>query len=158
MGLIFLLIFIFIPWQVAFLGCWIIHLHTCATSRIRFPPVDHHAAIPLIIRPQTESGDTVTPQSARDAIELDPGKSTIEGNTSLEIHHRNMHILLLMTWLLPLVAPVLAVWVRTLMTAGLTVPFGGDHNFLNVAPFLLLVDSLSSNGKLDLNERYVATV
>ena len=50
------------------------------------------------------------------------------------------HLLLLMTWLLPLAAPVLAVWVRTLFTAGLTTPFDGDHNVLYVAPFLVLVD------------------
>ena len=46
-----------------------------------------------------------------------------------------------MTWLLPLAAPVLVVWVRTLYTAGLTTPFDGDHNVLNVAPYLILVDS-----------------
>ncbi|KXN89443.1 hypothetical protein AN958_05605 [Leucoagaricus sp. SymC.cos] len=45
-----------------------------------------------------------------------------------------------MTWLLPLVAPVLAVWVKTLITAGLTTPFDGDHFFLSVTPFLVLVD------------------
>ena len=45
-----------------------------------------------------------------------------------------------MTWLLPLVAPGLAVWVRTLATAGLTTPFDGDHNFMYVAPFLVLVE------------------
>lgn len=52
----------------------------------------------------------------------------------------NEHLLLLMTWLLPLAAPVLAVWVRTLMTAGYTTPFDGDHNVLYVAPFLILVE------------------
>ncbi len=45
-----------------------------------------------------------------------------------------------MTWLLPLAAPVLAVWVRTLLTAGITTPFDGDHNVFNVLPFLILVD------------------
>lgn len=48
-----------------------------------------------------------------------------------------------MTWLLPLAAPVLAVWVRTLLTAGLTTPFDGDHNFLAVVPFLVLTDFAS---------------
>ncbi|KAG2349885.1 hypothetical protein BDR05DRAFT_871307 [Suillus weaverae] len=48
-----------------------------------------------------------------------------------------------MTWLLPLSVPVLAVWVRTLMTAGYTAPFNGDHNFFKVAPFLVLVDLTS---------------
>jgi len=45
--------------------------------------------------------------------------------------------------LLPLTAPVLAVWVRTLLTAGLTTPFDGDHNFLGVLPFLVLTDFAS---------------
>jgi GPI inositol-deacylase len=57
--------------------------------------------------------------------------------------NHNLHFLLLMTWLLPLAAPVLAVWVRTLLTAGLTTPFDGDHNFLAVVPFLVLTDFAS---------------
>ena len=47
---------------------------------------------------------------------------------------------------LTLTAPVLAVWRRTLATAGLgaTVPTaGGDHNVLSVAPYLVLVDFAS---------------
>ena len=48
-----------------------------------------------------------------------------------------------MIWLLPFTAPVLAVWVRTLITAGLTTPFDGDHNFLAVVPFLVLTDFAS---------------
>jgi hypothetical protein len=60
-----------------------------------------------------------------------------------EDRNHNMHLLLLMTWLLPLAAPVLAAWVRTLVTAGITTPFDGDHVFLNVAPFLILVDFAS---------------
>jgi len=61
----------------------------------------------------------------------------------------NMHLLLLMTWLLPLTAPVLAVWVRTLLTAGYTTPFDGDHNFLAALPFLVMTDFASwTPGKL----------
>lgn len=56
------------------------------------------------------------------------------------------HVLLLLTWLLPLTAPVLAVWVRTLATAG-PIALGsvgmGDHNFLSVAPYLVLVEYAS---------------
>jgi len=55
-----------------------------------------------------------------------------------------MTILLLIFWLLPLVAPVLAVWVRTLATAGLTTPFDGDHDVLASASFLLFVDFASN--------------
>jgi glycosylphosphatidylinositol deacylase len=55
-------------------------------------------------------------------------------------------VLLLLTWLLPLTAPVLAVWVRTLATAGpiaLDSIGTGDHNFLSVAPYLILVEYAS---------------
>ncbi|EGO27743.1 hypothetical protein SERLADRAFT_461706 [Serpula lacrymans var. lacrymans S7.9] len=63
--------------------------------------------------------------------------------TSTNVYNQNTHILLLLTWLLPLAAPVLAVWVRTLLTAGYTTPFNGDHNFLKVAPVLVLVEYTS---------------
>ena len=55
-------------------------------------------------------------------------------------------MLLLLTWLLPLTAPVLVVWVRTLATAGpiaLDSIDTGDHNFLSVAPYLILVEYAS---------------
>jgi glycosylphosphatidylinositol deacylase len=61
----------------------------------------------------------------------------------MDHHNHKMLTLLLMTWLLPFAAPVLVVWVRTLATAGLTAVFDGDHNFLNVAFFLVLVDFAS---------------
>ena len=48
-----------------------------------------------------------------------------------------------MIWLLPFTVPVLAVWVRTLLTAGLTTPFDRDHNFLAIVPFLVLTDFAS---------------
>lgn len=49
-----------------------------------------------------------------------------------------MLVLFMMTWCLPVVAPVLAVWVRTLLTAGLTTPFDGDHFLLNSLSFVML--------------------
>ncbi|KAG8745712.1 GPI inositol deacylase [Ceratobasidium sp. 414] len=48
-------------------------------------------------------------------------------------HAQASHLLLLLFWLLPLVAPVLIVWARTLINAGITTPFDGDHNILNIA-------------------------
>lgn len=56
----------------------------------------------------------------------------------------NFHILLLLTWLLPFAAPILVVWVRTLQTAGYTVPFDGDHNVLAILPWLLLGEAVAS--------------
>jgi len=53
-----------------------------------------------------------------------------------------------MTWLLLPVAPILVVWVRTLATAGLATPFDGDHNFLNILPFLIVTDLAGRSGEL----------
>ncbi|KAJ7437139.1 PGAP1-like protein-domain-containing protein [Mycena galericulata] len=142
MGLIFLLIFLFVPWQVAFLGCWLIHLYNCAVSQAhvsQISSIPDTVAIPLLRR-RVEGGETVEDEPRRPA----PPPLHIAGN-----HNHNMHLLLLMTWLLPLAAPVLVVWARTLAVAGLTTPFDGDHFFLSVAPFLVLVDFASwTNGPI----------
>ncbi|KAJ7167587.1 PGAP1-like protein-domain-containing protein [Mycena filopes] len=73
MCLIFLLIFLFVPWQVAFLGCWAIHLYNCAASKVH---VAHVTSIPDVIR------RPVAPPPAH-----------LAGN-----HNHNMHLLLLMTF------------------------------------------------------------
>ena len=137
MGLVFLLIFTLVPWQVAFLGCWLIHFYTCASSLAELSSVPSPTqpgadAIPLV---RTLSNDR--PNNAP----ADEPKSTAPIRLALPQQvDGHLHILLFMTWLLPLVAPVLAVWVRTLATAGITTPFDGDHNFLYVVPFLVLVE------------------
>ncbi|KAI9432019.1 hypothetical protein H4582DRAFT_1763408, partial [Lactarius indigo] len=48
-----------------------------------------------------------------------------------------------LTWLLPLTAPVLAVWARTLATAGMRAASAADHGVWSVAPYLVLVDFAS---------------
>src|SRR6267154_259680 len=45
MLLIFFLVAVILPWQVAFLGCWVIHLVTCATTHIT-PAVSGEAMTP----------------------------------------------------------------------------------------------------------------
>ncbi|KAJ7213710.1 PGAP1-like protein-domain-containing protein [Mycena haematopus] len=140
MGLIFLLIFLFVPWQVAFLGCWTIHLYNCAASKVH---VVHAASIPdTVAIPLLRREGELTVEEPRTRPARPPPHV---GNN----HNHSMHLLLLMTWLLPLAAPVLVVWVRTLPVAGLTTPFDGDHFFLSAAPFLILVDFASwTNGPL----------
>ncbi|KAJ7639288.1 PGAP1-like protein-domain-containing protein [Roridomyces roridus] len=136
MALVFLLVFLFVPWQVAFLGAWSIHLYQCAVSQAhvsQIASIPETVAIPLL-RQRTVAGEVVEAEPRRPA----PPPPHIAGN-----HNHNMHLLLLMTWLLPLAAPVLVVWVRTLAVAGLTTPFDGDHFVLSVAPFLVLVDFAS---------------
>ncbi|KAN0118085.1 PGAP1-like domain containing protein [Russula decolorans] len=124
MLLILLLVAVILPWQVAFLGCWVIHLVTCATMHIT----------------PAASGEATTPPRS-----LSPARST-SSTPPLGSRHEADHVLLLLTWLLPLAAPVLAVWVRTLATAG---PIAldsigmGDHSFLSVAPYLILVEYAS---------------
>ncbi|KAI0371559.1 GPI-inositol-deacylase [Pilatotrama ljubarskyi] len=149
MGLIFLVIFILVPWQVAFLGCWLIHFYTCAASladlslaRSQYP--SGAEAVPLVaLSAASESADSPTSPGGPDDGER---QSTASRLPLLQKEaNAHLHFLLIMTWLLPLVAPVLAVWVRTLATAGFTTPFDGDHNFLYVAPFLVLVEALSGS-------------
>ena len=88
-------------------------------------------AVPLLSRR--------TPDSLEDDEPASPVPAPPPAQDPNQLHAR-AHLLLLMTWLLPLAAPVLAVWVRTLYTAGITTPFDGDHNVLNVLPYLVLVD------------------
>ena len=123
-SLLFLIIFLLIPWQIVFLGCWTLQLYTCATRR-----------------PESPSGDSSPSHGRLSRNGLD--RRDITAYHRVNNANLNEHILLSMTWLLPLVAPILAVWVRTLATAGFTTPFTGDHNFIMVAPFLVLVDFAS---------------
>lgn len=77
-----LLVTLFVPWQVAFLACFLLHTHHCAGL--------------LFLRiPQTN------------------GQQQQHDNRALQLL-----VLLVMTWALPVVAPVLAVWARTIATAG----------------------------------------
>ena len=119
MLLILLLIALFLPWQIAFLGCWALHLVTCATYVPAPPP-----------------GDAPTP----------PPRSTQSPHlrTARSAPHDAQHILLLLTCLLTLTAPILAVWARTLVTAGVSAAItAADHNVWAVAPYLVLVDFAS---------------
>jgi len=119
--LILFLVAVIVPWQVAFLGCWVVHFMTCA----------------MYIAPAP--ADATTPPRS-----LSPSRNS---PALLQApRHDADHVLLLLTWLLPLAAPVLAVWVRTLATAG-PIALGtvgqGDHSFLSVAPYLILVECAS---------------
>lgn len=54
---------------------------------------------------------------------------------------QRLHALLLLVVLFPLVAPVLVVWWRAVVTAGLFAPFPGDHNILNLFFVFCLAES-----------------
>lgn len=141
MAFIFLVIFVLVPWQVAFLGCWLIHFYTCASTLADLSshpssPSSVPEAVPLVSTNPTDNDDVSQVNINREC----PSQPCRLPLTQQANAH--LHLLLFMTWLLPLTAPVLAVWVRTLATAGLTTPFDGDHNFMYVAPFLVLVEVL----------------
>ena len=143
------LIFIFVPWQVAYLGCCILYLGTCASSQRELATIIQRriVAVPLVQFSSRRENEEVTDEVTDDRTPY--YRSSLERHSS-GLHelkrdnvNHNLHFLLLMIWLLPFTAPVLAVWVRTLITAGLTTPFDGDHNFLAVVPFLVLTDFAS---------------
>ncbi|KAG2368585.1 PGAP1-like protein-domain-containing protein [Suillus spraguei] len=143
---------------IAFMGCWLIHLYTCASSAHQKP---YPGIVPSVQRTPIESRERFDSCKADmqdiEPKEIQPSKkpeiqdvrqaqslATITDTLdATQAYHENTHLLLLMTWLLPLSMPVLAVWVRTLMTAGYTAPFNGDHNVFKVAPFLVLVEFTS---------------
>ncbi|KAI1613003.1 glycosylphosphatidylinositol deacylase [Exophiala viscosa] len=52
-------------------------------------------------------------------------------------------ILILMLWVLPINLPTLVVWIHNMAVHWLT-PFSSHHNVLSIAPFILLVETLSS--------------
>ncbi|KAI6034884.1 PGAP1-like protein-domain-containing protein [Pisolithus orientalis] len=162
MVLMLLFIFLFVPWQVAFLGCWVIQLLNCAvhpqderpwnrTPTTIDTPIE---AIPL--RPQREDGGSREPTEdgiAETLSTVNISRGAIPGGGKptppYALIYQNAHILLFLTWLLPFTAPVLVVWVRTLLTAGYTTPFNGDHNVFKVLPILWLVDYLGRGHVLD---------
>jgi hypothetical protein len=136
----FLLIFFLVPWQVAFLGSYLIIFHTTVSS----------SCSPLlwgrISHKSKDSSFNAYPPSPPPPPP--PSLSRSNSHTRMGSHPNNQthnhtfltYLLLLTTLLLPLSAPVLVVWARTLSTAGYTTPFDGDHNFLYVAPWLLVAD------------------
>lgn len=108
------LVFLVVPWQVAFLACYMLHFHVCATQ-------------------STAKTGSYEQQDA---------------------HAQKLHVLLLMTWCLPILAPVLAVWVRTLLTAGFTTPFDGDHFVMNMIAFMYLTYIMSASEGLLRRQRF----
>ncbi|BFZ59415.1 GPI inositol deacylase [Saitoella coloradoensis] len=69
-----------------------------------------------------------------------------KGDSHWDFFNYTHSILVLMLWLLPVNIPVLVVWVRNLAVQWLT-PFSSHHNVLSVAPFILLVETLTT-GKM----------
>lgn len=123
-----LLVATIIPFQIAFMIVFIIQFSICCST----PP-----KIAAESSPKAEDSATSSP--------------TPEGLRKQEIRRaQNFHLLVLLIWLaLPFAAPILVVWVRTLQTAGYTVPFDGDHSVIVVLPWLLLGEVTASGRCLE---------
>lgn len=165
MGLVLVVILLLVPWQVAFLGCWFFQLFTCAALRTQSStltrPQNAYPMTPttpeLLHTATAADFDAHSPTDSERLLAVQPQVTAQPRISDETLKNANEHLLLLMTWLLPLAAPVLAVWVRTLMTAGYTTPFDGDHNVLYVAPFLLLVEVGAAIGGFMVS-RYVQSI
>lgn len=136
-SIVFLLVFFLVPWQVAFLGSYLIIFHTTVSSSCSsrsWGRISH--------RPKDSSHGTYPPSPSSPSPPSSRTRTENQRSNQIQNHNRTIltYFQLLTTLLLPLSAPVLAVWVRTLATAGYTTPFDGDHNFLYVAPWLLVAD------------------
>jgi len=163
MSLVFLLIFLLIPWQVAFLGAWIYHFYTCAMlsaiSSSQSAPLGR--AVPLITRHRSPSNTGTRPQApsppnSPSSLSTSP-QSSMPVSSDTSLYNQHLYLLLLMTWLLPIAAPVLAVWVRTIMGAGIQAVWtsgsgwGADRNALVVAPWLVSVEWAGIGGSVFVN-------
>lgn len=138
-SVVFLLIFFLVPWQIAFLGSYLIVFHTTVSSSyssLAWKRASHKSKdSSFSTYPPSPSSPPLPPSRPNSRT-----RSESHLSTRIQNHTFLTYFLLLTTLLLPLSAPVLAVWVRTLSTAGYTTPFDGDHNFLYVAPWLLVSD------------------
>ena len=145
--MICILIFFLAPWQAAYPGCCLLCLHTCASSQQELAFITQRSrivAVPLVqfSGPKEENDEVTDDRTPYHRSNLERHSLGLHELKRDNLNH-NLHFLLLMIWLLPFTVPVLAVWVRTLLTAGLTTPFDRDHNFLAVVPFLVLTDYAS---------------
>ncbi|TFK66578.1 PGAP1-domain-containing protein [Pluteus cervinus] len=145
MCFLLLLVFFFVPWQAVFMGCWAVQLWTCASTLYRLP-------IPGTTPTPGATSPSMGRNSNDETRERDDSKSNGRPSSpgqkkpqdwrflAMDDANQNMHILFLMTLLIPFAVPALVVWVRTLITAGITTPFGGDHSIFKALPFLIYVD------------------
>lgn len=131
----------FVPWQSVFFVAWVVQLYACATSSREHPSHDSTSSAPVAIPLLHRNGE----DDADNSQEMETSRPTpfIEPSN----YYDDELLLLFMTWLLPFSLPVIVVWIKTLITAGITAPFAGDHNPLHVLPFLLLLEARMSGSR-----------
>lgn len=138
---VLVLVWTLVPHQVAFLATFCLHVITASTSQAPLPVSNSYRRLKDRSRTPTR---TARPRSPS----ISPSLATLKLHQDATRLAQHGHLLLLLLWLLPFAVPVLAVWVRTLQTAGFTVPFDGDHNILRVLPWLLLGEAAASGRPL----------
>lgn len=102
-----------------------------------------------LLRPgydQNDDSNETDPPDASPQPTLPAGKHSRSFALELSNRNQNMHLLLLMTWLLSCVAPAWAALIRTALTTGFTMPLAGDGNFFKVMPFLALAELARNRG------------
>jgi glycosylphosphatidylinositol deacylase len=138
---ILVVVWTLVPYQVAFLATFFLHIASASTPRV--PPPTSNSYVRLTDRSRSPA------RSVRSrSPSISPSLATLKLHQGATRLAQDEHLLLLLLWLLPFAAPVLAVWVRTLQTAGFTIPFDGDHNILSVLPWLLLGEAAASRRPL----------
>ncbi|KAG8955175.1 GPI inositol deacylase [Tulasnella sp. 424] len=169
LGLVLLLVATVIPHQVAFVISWLMVLWTSASKSKPAASANEFAATPPN-RQDSSSRDTLEPPIPLSSIRAaspsptrrrsspEPGmpKSSpaavaassppmgdgLPPSGLSNDYTLVQHVLLLQAFLLPTQAPVLAVWIRTLVTAGFTTPFDGDHNIFLAVFWLTLAEAV----------------
>jgi GPI inositol-deacylase len=134
---ILVLVWTLVPYQVAFLATFSLHLASASTPKAPPPTSNSYVRLTNRSRSLSRSARSRSPSTS-------PSLATLKLHQDAARLAQDGHLLLLLLWLLPFAAPVLAVWIRTLQTAGLTVPFDGDHNILSILPWLLLGEAAAS--------------
>ena len=148
---ILVLVWTLVPYQVAFLATFFLHIASASTPKVPPPTSNSYARLTARSRSPTRSARSRSPSAS-------PSLATLKRHQDATRLAQDEHLLLLLLWLLPFTAPVLAVWVRTMQTAGFMVPFEGDHNILSVLPWLLLGEAAASRRPLRAGNRVQAIV
>ncbi|KAG8923767.1 GPI inositol deacylase [Tulasnella sp. 417] len=168
LGIVLLLVATVIPHQVAFVISWLMILWTSATGQKSVAMSNEPVSAPSN-RQDLSTRDTLEPAIPLSSIRA-PSPSPARRRSSPEPRTLKpslvefaesppptddgptpplsnafalvQHVVLLQAFLFPTQGAVLAVWIRTLVTAGFTTPFDGDHNIFLAVFWLVLAEAV----------------
>jgi len=138
---ILILVWTLVPYQVAFLATFFLHLGSTSTPKAPPPASNSYVGLRHRSRSPARTAPSRSPSTS-------PSLATLKNHQDTTRLAQDDQLLLLLLWLSFFAAPVLAVWVRTLQTAGFTVPFDGDNSVLRILPWLLLGEAAASRRPL----------